>query len=214
MVDGECPLKTPTGPAENRLPQLLASSAPWALSAAYWAVASSSRRASSNHHTPMLRHFSALRYPAGFSDGASRKREILGGAMSQENVEIVRRTTDAYNAGDREASFDFIAKDVEIYPDARFAEGKPFRGREEFKRFLADLDQGWEGGGTGVIKEVFPVGDDRVVARGEWGGKGRASGIDLRSSLTAIYTIEDGKIIKIEYFFDHADALEAAGLRE
>jgi ketosteroid isomerase-like protein len=135
--------------------------------------------------------------------------------MSQENVAIVRRTNDAYNAGDREASLDFIAEDVEIHPDAsRFVEAKPFRGREQFRRFLADLDQGWEGSGTGVIKEVFPVGDDRVVARGEWGGKGRASGIDLRSSLTAIYTIEDGKIIKIEYFFDHAMALEAAGLRE
>jgi ketosteroid isomerase-like protein len=134
--------------------------------------------------------------------------------MSHENVEIVRRTTDAYNAGDREASFDFITEDVEIYPDARFTEAKPFRGREQYKRFLADLDQGWEGGGTGVIKEVFPVGDDRVLARGEWGGKGRASGIDLRSSLTSIYTVSHGKISRIEFFFDHAAALEAAGLSE
>ena len=135
--------------------------------------------------------------------------------MSQENVEIVRRTIEAYNAGDREASFDFIAEDVEIYPDAsRFVEAKPLRGREQFRRFLVDLDQGWEGSATGAIKEVFPVGDDRVVARAEWGGKGRASGIDLRSSLSSIYTIEDGKIIRIGYFFDHAKALEAAGLRE
>jgi ketosteroid isomerase-like protein len=134
--------------------------------------------------------------------------------MSEENVEIVRMTTDAYNAGNREASFDLIAEDVEIYPDAGFTEAKPFRGREHYKRFLADLDQGWEGGGTGVIKEVFPVGDDRVVARGEWGGKGRASGIDLRSSLTSIYTVRHGKISRIDFFFDHAEALEAAGLSE
>ena len=48
----------------------------------------------------------------------------------------------------------------------------------------------------------------------DWGGKGRASGIDLRSSLTVIHTVQDGQIIKIEYFFDHAKALEAAGLKE
>jgi ketosteroid isomerase-like protein len=135
--------------------------------------------------------------------------------MSKKNVEIVRRTIEAYNAGDREASFNFIADDVQIYPDvSRFVEAKSLHGREQFKRFVADLDQGWEGGATGVIKEVFPVGDDRVVARAEWGGKGRASGIDLRSSLSSIYTVEDGKIVKIEYFFDHAKALEAAGLSE
>jgi len=64
-----------------------------------------------------------------------------------------------------------------------------------------------------VRGEVFPVGD-RVVARFDWGGRGRASGIDLRSSLTAIHTVRDGRIVKIEYFFDHAEALEAVGLSE
>ncbi len=55
---------------------------------------------------------------------------------------------------------------------------------------------------------------DRVVARADWGGRGQASGIDLRSSLTSIYTVRYGRIAKIEYFFDHAQALEAAVLSE
>ena len=135
--------------------------------------------------------------------------------MSQENVEIVRAAYRAYIAGDREAYLDFFAADVEARPDAsRFPEAKPFRGREELRRFLAEIDEGWEGGaGAGVIREVFPVGD-RVVARADWGGRGRTSGIDLRSSLTSISTIRDGRIVKIEWFFDHAKALEAVGLSE
>jgi ketosteroid isomerase-like protein len=134
--------------------------------------------------------------------------------MSEENVELVRSSIEAYIAGDGDAYFDFFAEDVEVCPDvSRFPEAKPFRGREEFRRFNADIDQGWEGGGKAVIREVFPVGD-RVVARADWGGKGWASGIDLRSSLTGIYTVRDGKIVKIEFFFDHAKALEAVGLRE
>ena len=44
--DSRLLLQTQTGPAENRSASVLASSAPWALSAAYWALASSSRRAS------------------------------------------------------------------------------------------------------------------------------------------------------------------------
>ena len=52
------------------------------------------------------------------------------------------------------------------------------------------------------------------MARTDWGGKGRASGIDLRSDLTTIFTVRDGQFTKIEFFFDHAQALEAAGLSE
>jgi ketosteroid isomerase-like protein len=135
-------------------------------------------------------------------------------AMSQESVELVRSSIEAYIAGDRDAYLDFFAEDVEGCPDvSRFPEAKPFRGREEFRRFLAEIDQGWEGGASAVIREVFPVGD-RVVARADWGGRGRASGIDLRSNLTSICHVRDGRIVKIEWFFDHAEALEAVGLSE
>jgi ketosteroid isomerase-like protein len=133
--------------------------------------------------------------------------------MSQENIELVRAVLEAYNRGG-DAWLDFVAEDVEIHPDAsRWPEAKPFRGREEFRRFVADVDQGFEGGVRQEIKEIFAIGD-RVVARTDWGGRGRASGIDLRSSLTVLNTVRDGKIAKIEYFFDHAKALEAVGLRE
>jgi ketosteroid isomerase-like protein len=134
--------------------------------------------------------------------------------MSEENVAVVRAYTEAYNAGG-DAFLDFVAEDVEIVPDAsRFPEAKAFRGREEYGRYIAGIDQDWEGGGRAEIKEIFPVGDDRVVSRVDWGGKGRASGIDLRASLSSIITVRDGHFTKIEFFFDHAQALEAAGLRE
>ena len=135
--------------------------------------------------------------------------------MSQENVEMVRSSLETYDAGGRDAYLDFFAEEVEVCPDvSRFPEAEPFRGRDEFGRFIADIDEAWEGGGGAVnIREVFPVGD-RVVARFDWGGRGRASGIDLRSSLTTIHTVRDGRIVKIDYFFDHAEALKAVGLSE
>jgi ketosteroid isomerase-like protein len=134
--------------------------------------------------------------------------------MSQENVELVRSSLETYDAAGGDAYLDFFVDEVEVCPDvSRWPEAKPFRGREEFGRFIADIDEAWEGGGSANIREVFPVGD-RVVARFDWGGRGRASGIDLRSSLTAIHTVRDGRIVKIEYFFDHAEALEAVGLSE
>ena len=82
--------------------------------------------------------------------------------MSEDNVEVVRAYVEAYNAGgDAFVDFvvDFVAEDVEIVPDAsRFTEAKPFRGREEYRRYIADIDQDWEGGDKSEIKEIFPRG--------------------------------------------------------
>jgi ketosteroid isomerase-like protein len=135
--------------------------------------------------------------------------------MSEENIELVRASIEVLRRRGADAYLEFMAEDVEVHPDSsRFPEAKPFRGREEFRRFFAEIDEGWEGGArTGVIREISSVGD-RVMARADWGGRGQASGIDLRSSLTAIYTVREGQITKIEFFFDHAQALEAAGLSE
>jgi ketosteroid isomerase-like protein len=77
--------------------------------------------------------------------------------MSEENVELVRASIEAYGAGDHDGYLSFFAEDVEVCPDpARFPEARPFRGREEFRRFIADIEQGWEGGATAEVREIFP----------------------------------------------------------
>jgi ketosteroid isomerase-like protein len=128
-------------------------------------------------------------------------------------VDLVRRSIEAYVAGDVDAYVEFFAEDVEVFPDVSLPEAKPFRGREQFRRFVAEVAEGWEGSATADIQEIFSAGE-RVIARADWGGKGRTSGIDLRSNLTSVCTFRDGKITRIEYFFNHAEALEAAGLSE
>ena len=133
--------------------------------------------------------------------------------MSEENVDLVRRSIEAYVAGDLDAYVEFFAEDVEVFPDLSLPEAKPFRGREQFRRFVAEVAEGWEGSATADIQEIFSVGE-RVIARADWGGKGRTSGIDLRSNLTSVCTLRDGQITRIDYFFNHADALEAAGLSQ
>ena len=134
--------------------------------------------------------------------------------MSRANVELIKAVTDYYVRGERDAYLACFAEDVEVRPDVnRFPEAEPFRGREEFRRFLAEVDQTWEGADTAVLKEIFAMGE-RVVVRADWGGRGRASGVDLRTSLTTISTVQDGQITKIEYFFDHTKALAAAGRSE
>ena len=95
-----------------------------------------------------------------------------------------------------------------------FPEARPFRGREEFGRFLAAVDQGWEGGASvTAIREIFPVGD-LVVARSDWGGQ-RPRQPDRHTFQPDFHLIvRDRRIVKIEWFFDHVRALKAVELEE
>jgi ketosteroid isomerase-like protein len=61
------------------------------------------------------------------------------------------------------------------------------------------------------LSDLVAVGD-RVIVRTGWHGSGRGPQSDME--WTNVITIRDGRIINVQYFWDHAEALEAAGLRE
>ena len=44
--------------------------------------------------------------------------------------------------------------------------------------------------------------------------RGQASGVSLTQAFAYIGAFEDGKIIRLQEFYDHGEALEAAGLSE
>jgi ketosteroid isomerase-like protein len=133
--------------------------------------------------------------------------------MSQENVELVIAANHAYNAGDMDAVMSFYAPDVEGYPDAGFPEARPLVGREKFMSWLQGIDTAWVDA-KWLTRDVFALDDGRVVYRGDWGGEGLASGIETASSITGVFTIRDGQISRVEWFFDHDAALKALGLAE
>ena len=134
--------------------------------------------------------------------------------MSQENVELVLAAFDAYNDGDLDALMRFYASDVEVLPDpAVFPESTPLHGIGEFGAWVEEINAAWLNPRY-LIRETIDAGDDRVLLRGDWGGVGASSGIEMYSSITGIFTVCDGQISRAEYQFDHAEALKAVGLDE
>ena len=131
--------------------------------------------------------------------------------MSQGNVDVVRAGLEAWNAGDMDALLETYDPDAIMRAPEGWPEPGPFVGREAVMRQFKQLRATWTADTVEPITR-FNASVDRVVVRVVWHGAGH--GHESKMEFTIAYTVRKGRIYFIEYFWDHADALEAAGLRE
>jgi ketosteroid isomerase-like protein len=129
--------------------------------------------------------------------------------MSQENVEVVKAAFSAWNTGDMDAHNALYHPDAVVWQPKGWPEG-PFFGKEAVLRQFKQMRETWD---TDMleIKEFIDVGN-RVAVRLVWHGAGRGPEADL--AMTGIYTVRDGRVLAVEFIWDHAEALEAVGLSE
>jgi ketosteroid isomerase-like protein len=133
---------------------------------------------------------------------------------------VVRRATqlglEAVNRGDFEAAFVLYDPLVELITEPRFVElgfERVYRGREERIRFQQRWVAEW-GDFQFAPEELVDLGDDRLFVSGRIVGSGLSSGASFDSDWAVLFTLSAGRVIREQYFVDHAAALEAAGLRE
>ena len=55
---------------------------------------------------------------------------------------------------------------------------------------------------------------DHVLVIACFRGRGRSSGVRVAERLYEVYTLRNGRIVRVDEFSDRAEALEAVGLRE
>ena len=139
--------------------------------------------------------------------------------MVSETTDTIRQQTDALIAFMRgELSREALAERVDpqiemIWPDPQTYPDCPqhLRGRAEFIAFCEQFRDGWIDLVYELL-ELIEVPDGRVVALIRHSARGRQSGVPVVFHYFALYTIRDGKVLKIEVFRHRADALQAAGL--
>jgi uncharacterized protein len=134
--------------------------------------------------------------------------------MSQENVEIVRSSFQAFAEGGLDAVAGLWAADI----NWRAMEGAiddvgEMHGPEAVRRYLEDWLDMFDDV-TLLPDEVLDLGDDRVLAVQRGAGRAKASGIEVELRYAVVYTVRDGKITRAREYVDRERALEAAGLRE
>jgi ketosteroid isomerase-like protein len=131
--------------------------------------------------------------------------------MSEENVEIVRESIEAWNRRDFDTAVQSFDTEIEWLLPPVLA-GESGRGPEEIRRFWEGLDEAFED--FQLEPQEFVDAGDHVVVRSLFHGRGKESGVETEGRMHSVTALRDGRIVRIEYFDDWAKALEAAGLRE
>jgi ketosteroid isomerase-like protein len=132
--------------------------------------------------------------------------------MSEENVETVRRVYEGVNARmevprelfDPEYEFD----NTELWPDIVGALG--FDAAQETMREYWKTFEGYRV----EIEEVIYADEGRVVVVVRDGGRMRGTDAEVWNSFVHVWTLRDGKIVRLSVHTDRNGALEAAGLSQ
>ena len=133
--------------------------------------------------------------------------------MSQENVELVRRSFEAIRRWDVEALCELYDPDITFLPlTGTRVESGGYRGHSGVRRYFDEIADIWV--------ELRPYESDirttgsHVVVLGGCAVRGRGSGAQSDTPMAWVLTVRDGKITSHRGYGTREQALEAVGLSE
>ena len=134
--------------------------------------------------------------------------------MSQENIEIVRRAIDSlvaagYDPGKTEDFFEVADPGIEYDISRTNPEGGIFRGRAGVIEALEQWVNTWDEYGIEPL-ELIDMGPECVVTVIHERGRLKGSDAWVEHTRGAVWTIDDGRIVRYEEHQDRAGAMEAA----
>ena len=135
-------------------------------------------------------------------------------AMSQENVEIVRKAFTASDQGDIEAVLRLCDEDIVITQPPELP-GAPAvqHGHRGVVEAFAIWPEQWEGYRIEILKIADAPGD-KVFVTTRTRGRGKQSGVEVHMEFSFVFTIREAKISVWQLFMREDQALEAAGLSD
>ncbi len=133
--------------------------------------------------------------------------------MSQENVEILRRSLEAFDRRNRTAWIAVRDHDLELVTSGEWPEGD-VRGPEAAWDFYIKVADAFERQPYSDDVELVDAAPDKVLAHHRSDVRGSESGADVEVDYWVVVTFRGGKIVRDQWFANHAEALEAAGRSE
>jgi ketosteroid isomerase-like protein len=156
-------------------------------------------------------------------------------AMSQENVEVIRRSVEHFNRAGEPAR-DLFDPEISFTTRGDIESSSTYTGLDGLQEAVSGFARVWDSIRWEIQKVIG--GDDTFVIVFRFHLRGKGSGVeletdeawatwmrdgkfirieqygDLHFNYWLVSTYRNGKVIRSEWFVDRAEALEAAGLKE
>jgi ketosteroid isomerase-like protein len=128
-----------------------------------------------------------------------------------------RLAAEAFNRGDLDAYLLSFHPDCEWQPLPEFVEAglaePSYSGLAGWGEYWSAVSEVWGSDLRMELLELIDTGD-RLVALANLHARGQASGVPLSRKYAQVVTLKDGLVIHQREYPDHAQALEAVGVRE
>lgn len=134
--------------------------------------------------------------------------------MSQENVETVRRAYEAFNRAGVDALLEHLHPDAEYDISAAIGPyAGMYYGHAAIRNFLTSYLESWE-----YVRmepeEFIEVGEDHVLVPLRLHMRGQGSGAGVEARTTNVWTVRNGKAMRVAVYNEKAEALQAVELSE
>jgi ketosteroid isomerase-like protein len=139
---------------------------------------------------------------------SAASRRDTGRAMSQENVEAVRRAL----ASSPDALLEILHDEVEWDYVGAFPEAVTYYGPDQVRDFLMEWVGGFDDFGF-EAEDLIDAGDTVIACVHQW-GRGKETGARVESRTWQAFTFRDGKVVHCHGYATKQEALEAVGLAE
>jgi ketosteroid isomerase-like protein len=128
--------------------------------------------------------------------------------MSRGNVEVVRQGFEHFMATG-EPHWESFHEEVEIHDHDTMDQGE-YRGHPGLGRWLEDWSAAWSEFSM-EPEEFLDVGDE-VIMFVRMKATGVSTGLTLERQDAMVLAVRDGKVVRLDYYNNRAEALEAVGL--
>lgn len=132
--------------------------------------------------------------------------------MPRDNVEIVREGFDAVAREGWQALLPMLHPEFELTTPPELAmEPDTYRGDAGMRRYFESFEEAMEDIRIEPEGELVGAGD-KVFVPFMLSARGRETGIEAEQHAFQVWTMRDGRALRVEIFASREDALAAAGL--
>jgi ketosteroid isomerase-like protein len=133
--------------------------------------------------------------------------------MSQDNLEIARAFTEAFNAQDIQALIACCDPEVEFHSTFAAVGGEVYHGHDGLREWHRDLEDAWRGHIRSEPEAYFDLGQ-HVLTFTILHGRGKRSGVDVALPVAAVTRSDDGLLTYYRAYIHREDALRDLGVSE